>query len=259
MSTAALILTYHAVEAGPPPLCIEPSLFRSHLDCLQAGGARTLTLSELAAAVRARRVPPRSVAITFDDGFESIAKTAAPMLAERGQSATVFCVAGHLGAENDWPTQPPAAPRRRLADPPMLAELAEAGHEIGSHGMEHFPLGQASEERAAVELVDSKRELERAIGVPVRSFALPYGERPTTAGRAQLRATYSAACAGGMRRVTAEADVFELPRVDAHYLRRPLLLRSALDGRLDPYLLVRDLGARARRIARRDYRLRQEL
>jgi peptidoglycan/xylan/chitin deacetylase (PgdA/CDA1 family) len=254
MSDDALVLTYHAVEAGPPPLCIEPSLLRAHLDCLQDAGAQTLTLSELAAALRSGRLPRRSVAITFDDGFESVATEAAPLLAERDHTATVFCVAGHVGGVNDWPTQPADVPRRRLADASTLVGLAQAGFEIGSHGMEHLPLERASDERVQRELVDSKLELERALGVAVRSFAYPYGAMPGHGARALLESTYSAACTGGMRRVGSGADALELPRVDAHYLRRPKVLRGVLEGRLDPYLHLRRVGARARRLVREDYR-----
>src|SRR5204862_10841 len=74
------------------------------------------------------------VAITFDDGFASVARTAWPLLAERGLTATVFCVAGYLGGANDWPTQATGAPRLPLADAASLTALAAEGVELGAHG-----------------------------------------------------------------------------------------------------------------------------
>jgi peptidoglycan/xylan/chitin deacetylase (PgdA/CDA1 family) len=88
MSGSALILTYHAVERGPAPLCVDPGLFREHLDVLAGAGAAVLTVSQVAEAVRGGALPERAVAITFDDGFAGVAEHAAEALAERGMRAT---------------------------------------------------------------------------------------------------------------------------------------------------------------------------
>src|SRR5262249_16377676 len=109
--TRALVLTYHAIGAGPPPLFVEPSLLATHLDCVVESRATVLTVSRFAAALREGSLPERAVALTFDDGFANVHEEAAPLLAERGLTATVFCVAGHLGGRSDWPSQPPSAPR----------------------------------------------------------------------------------------------------------------------------------------------------
>jgi len=138
--SSAVILMYHAIEAGPRPLCIEPELFRAHAAAIAASGAASLTVSELEAALRARELPERGVVITFDDGCESVAVNAAPVLAHHGLRATVFCVAGQLGATNDWPRRNPARHLFRLASAADLARLAGLGFEIGSHGYTHAAL-----------------------------------------------------------------------------------------------------------------------
>ena len=80
----AVILTYHAIEDGPRPLCIEPALFGEHAAVIADSGAKTLTVLELGMALRDGALPERAVAITFDDGCESVVTNAAPLLAERG-------------------------------------------------------------------------------------------------------------------------------------------------------------------------------
>lgn len=249
----ALILTYHAVEIGPAPLCIDPERFRAHLDCLDASGATTLTVAELAALLSAGGLPEHAVALTFDDGFRSVVEHAAPQLLARGMRATVFCVADHLGGMNDWPTQPPGAPRRRLADAAELAELARSGFEIGSHGTRHLPLATASDAELERELSDSRRSLEDAVGVSVRSFAYPYGVLPPGTARRLVERTYSAACGSTMAVARKASDPLALPRVDAHYLRRTALLRRAATGSLRGYIRGRGAAARARRAVIRDY------
>ena len=195
------------------------------------------------------------MAITFDDGLASVAHTAVPLLVERGLTATVFCVAGYLGSTTDWPTHRAGTPILPLAGARELEELVRAGFEIGSHGMEHAPLVGSDHAQLRREVIGSRDALEQVVGVPVPSFAFPYGAGPSEAARSLVRETYSAACSARLGYVRRDADLFALPRVDAHYVRRPQLLRGALDGSLTTYLTARRVAARARRLVRRDYDL----
>lgn len=243
----ALILAYHAVEAGPRPLCVEPGRFAEQLDALVDAGARTLRMSEIAAGLRSGDPPDRAVAITFDDGFASVVEQAVPALVERGMRATIFCVAGHIGGTNDWASQSTSAPRRPLAGQAQLSELARLGFEIGSHGIDHLPLNAASAEQLRREIVDSQAALEQAIAAPVRCLAYPYGAEPPASARPLLAATYVAACGTRAGRARTGQDLFALPRVDAHYVHRPALLRRAAAGTIDPYLGARRRAAALRR------------
>jgi peptidoglycan/xylan/chitin deacetylase (PgdA/CDA1 family) len=249
----ALILTYHAVEPGASPLCVSPELLAEHLDCVAEAGVRTVTVSELASMLRARRPIERTVALTFDDGFASVVEKAAPLLRERGMTATVFCVAGHLGRRSDWASARPAHLESRLADAAALRGLDEAGIEIGSHGMAHAPLTTQAEATLCRELIDAKQVLEAAVGATVTSYAYPYGAAPSPVARRLVETTYAAACTTRLDLVRPGADVYALPRVDAHYVRRPAFLRRVVDGAFTPYLRARSAGARVRRLIRPDY------
>lgn len=249
----ALVLTYHAVERGPAPLCVDTDLFREHLDVIAAADVQPMTVLELATALGEGGLDEPAVTITFDDGFASVAENAAPLLAERGLPATVFCVAGHLGGTSGWRTARAGGFRGRLATAAQLAELTAAGVEIGSHGMEHDPLVTTAEPNLRREIVDSQAVLEQAVGTPVRSFAYPYGARPSPPAQRLVAQTYAAACTTELGAVGSPVNVLALPRVDVHYLRSPELLERALAGSLDLYLRARRIGARARRLLRKDY------
>jgi len=248
----ALILTYHAVEAGRSPLSFDARLFAAHADEIVASGLRSFTIRQLAEALHAGDTD-NAVAITFDDGFASVVETAVPLLLDRGLTATVFCVAGHLGGMNDWPSARSGGLRSPLASAHSLADPVRAGIEIGSHGVDHAPLQDTNEQVVRREAVDSKAMLEDALGTTVSSFSYPYGVLPTHPARGLVEQTYSAACTTALARVSRGADPLALPRVDAHYVRRPEFLHRVLEGRLDSYLRVRDALGRARRTIAKDY------
>jgi peptidoglycan/xylan/chitin deacetylase (PgdA/CDA1 family) len=242
-----LLLTYHAIEDGPAPLCIRPALFRHHVACIVASGRRTVTVSQLAAELGTDGGARELVALTFDDGTASAARVAAPLLMEAGLVATIFCVAGYLGRPGTWPSLPPQVAPLELAGAQELATLAAQGFELGSHGLTHAALGAAPAATVHHEVVVAKQELEAQTGADVTSFAYPYGSLPQGSGRAIVERTYEAACVGSNRVVGADADRFALPRIDAHYFRSPRRLGWLLDDRWPLYLGARRTGGRVRR------------
>lgn len=99
------ILNYHRIMARPDPLLeSEPTVdtFRWQMDLL-ANCFNVLPLSEATERLATGTLPPRAVAITFDDGYRSLYELALPVLRERGLPATVFVTSGHMHDEsNMW-------------------------------------------------------------------------------------------------------------------------------------------------------------
>jgi peptidoglycan/xylan/chitin deacetylase (PgdA/CDA1 family) len=250
---SVLVLMYHGVDERPGPLFVSPSLFEAHLDVIVASGLPVLTMSEVGTLLRESRLPPHAVALTFDDGFASVLREAAPRIAARGLRATVFCVAGHLGATNRWSTARADAPVVRLSPAADLPALVAAGFEIGAHGMHHTPLDTENPHEIRSEVLDARVALEKASGHPIVSFAYPYGAPPSRAADAAVREAYTSACTTRIGRVTATADRYTLPRVDACYLRSPRLLGAAIRGGANVYLRVRRFRATVRRRVTLDY------
>jgi peptidoglycan/xylan/chitin deacetylase (PgdA/CDA1 family) len=247
-----LILTYHAISHDSSPLCVTADLFDQHLDVILSSGVRVVTVSQLPQLMREPE-GERLVALTFDDGFASVGEHAAPSLSARALTATVFCVAGHLGGTNDWRSAPPAGFSAPLLSPAQVEGLARAGFEIGSHGFTHAPVRALARAELEREVRGSKVALEDLTGAPVSSFAYPYGAIPSGDGQALVGQLYTTACTTRVGRAGPKADLHQLPRVDAHYLRRPDRLLRALQGGLTPYLSVRRLGSSARRSLHKDY------
>ena len=249
----ATILTYHAIDAGPAPLWLHPDVFRKQMEVVCNSGLEVVTVAQLAERLRTRSLTSPTVTITFDDGFRSVAANAAPILLGLGLTATIFCVAGRLGARSDWRSAHADAHTAELSDAAELVRLAEQGFEIGAHGMQHEPLVGDDGAVLREEIVLSRDVLQTRVGVSVVSFAYPYGAGPSPAAARLVKETYAAACTTVLDEAGGSSDPHALPRLDAYYVRRPELLERALAGTLGSYLRWRRLGARARRLVKRDY------
>jgi peptidoglycan/xylan/chitin deacetylase (PgdA/CDA1 family) len=89
---------YHRVaDAGADPwdLCVKPSLFEEQLDWLKKK-RQVLSLNEYISNVKANKLSPGSVALTFDDGYLDNLTVAKPLLEKYNLPATFFIAPGLL-------------------------------------------------------------------------------------------------------------------------------------------------------------------
>lgn len=101
----------------------------------------------------------------------------------------------------------------------QLAEMADAGMEIGSHTVSHPILTRLSAAGAAAELAGSRAVLEERLGRPVRHFAYPNGQPADLSGdlaRMVREAGYRSACTTVAGRVTRGSDPYLLPRIGVY-------------------------------------------
>jgi peptidoglycan/xylan/chitin deacetylase (PgdA/CDA1 family)/glycosyltransferase involved in cell wall biosynthesis len=232
-----VVLAYHAIQdvSDDTPLgdwSVSPARFAAQLDTLLERG---WTFVDLDAVLRALdgdgELPARSALVTFDDVYAHLREAALPVLAERGISATLFAVAGHVGGENDW-DRAKGARRLELMGADGLRELAAAGHEIGSHGMTHRPLTSVPRDELNDELGGSADTLE-ALGLArPRAFAYPHGAWDATVAAGARDAAYAVAFAIDPGVVTRTRDRWSLPRVEvmASDSPRALALKVATAG-----------------------------
>jgi len=99
----ALILVYHRVaclDRDPQLLAVTPERFAEHLEILRRK-ANVIPLKELVQR-RDSRLPPRSVAITFDDGYADNLLFAKPLLERHELPATVFVTSGFVGVDREF-------------------------------------------------------------------------------------------------------------------------------------------------------------
>jgi len=229
----ALVLTYHSIAPGPPPLHIAADRLAAQLDLLSSAGLEPVSLAAIVESLeRDRELPRPSFSVTFDDAYRNFAETALPILERRGVPATLFVTAS---ADRAALAHGTGAPLLALAE---LAALAARGVEIGAHSISHIDLTALGDDALRRELALGREILERHAGRPVEHLAYPLG-RFDARVRAAAAQVYRSAWTTQLRRVPRRADRFALPRVDAHSLRSPLLRWLVAKGRPDGYLRVR--------------------
>ena len=169
-----LVLMYHSVEpyqADPYLVTVSPPRFEQQMHWLARRGLRGASVRDVLAA-RAAGAGKGLVGLTFDDGYTDFARHALPVLQRFGFGATVFVIAGRLGGDNAWD---PEGPRKPLMSAGQVRDLAQAGIEIGSHGLRHIRL-PAARHALAEEVGGSRRILQEITGEPVGGFCYPYGD-----------------------------------------------------------------------------------
>jgi peptidoglycan/xylan/chitin deacetylase (PgdA/CDA1 family) len=175
-----LVLCYHALSASwPAALSTTPDRFEGQISWLLRRGYQPVTFAEAVAAPPAKR----TLAITFDDAYNSVLDLARPALDRVGAPATVFVATDYPGrpepmvwSGTDHWLGGPHEPELKCASWDDLRALADAGWEIGSHTCSHPHLTRIADDALAEELAGSRARCETAIGRPCRSIAYPYGD-----------------------------------------------------------------------------------
>jgi peptidoglycan/xylan/chitin deacetylase (PgdA/CDA1 family) len=240
-----LILTYHSISTGRPPLAVSASLFAEQMEWLSRN-ARVVPLRAVTNALKHQQpLPARTVVLTFDDGYRDFYTDAAPTLRRHGFPATVFLATAYCGQTNSWPGQPSWVEEEPLLTWQQIRELHSQGVHFGAHSVTHRDMTALSASDAEQEIVESKRVIENNIGQAVEFFCYPYG-RWNQAVRNLASRHFYGACSTLANVVEPDADRFAFPRVDAHYLRSPACFRSLFTRRFLGYLSLRRAMRRLR-------------
>lgn len=226
---APWVLMYHSVGPladradDPYRVTVSPRRLAAHLGWLRRAGFTGVGVGELLRA-RAEGRGRRLVGLTFDDGYADFLTAAVPLLRAYGHRATVFVLPGRLGGSNAWDAD---GPRKPLLDAQGVRAAADAGMEVGSHGLRHLDLTGCGAAALAAETAESRRLLADLTGRAPEGFCYPYGAVDGRAAEAARAAGYAYACA--VTPPPGPPDRFALPRTyvgDADHA--PRLLAKAL-------------------------------
>ncbi len=170
------------------------------MQALDDWGFTPIPLSLLVKAItEGAELPPKPIVISFDDGRLDIYENAFPIMQEHGFVGVFYVLSGGLGDEG-------------LVGVEALREMAAAGWEIGSHSASHADLSTLGADASYREVVSSRYDLEQALGVPINSFAYPFGTITDLAGAQVHVAKYESAVGLGYTEAQGPGNLFYLQR-----------------------------------------------
>jgi peptidoglycan/xylan/chitin deacetylase (PgdA/CDA1 family) len=159
-----VVLTYHAVQPN------QRLRFEKQMDHLVKSGRAVF------ADVTSPLNHQHHIAVTFDDGFQSVLENALPAMQQRKVPATIFVTTGYLGKMPGWIVETHHKDAQEiLLTEEQLRQLPTDLVAIGSHCVSHSNLTQIDEHRAMGELQDSKKILEDFLDRPVDTLSFPHG------------------------------------------------------------------------------------
>lgn len=212
------ILMYHQIgkpwARGTPyrGLTVATNNFKRQMRLLKMLGYQGLSMTELMPYLRGEKTG-KVIGLTFDDGYANVRENALPVLAECGFTATNYFVVRQLGGSNIW-DHDEGVPKAILMDKSGLLEWSNAGHEVGSHTLNHPVLERLSPELAINEITDSKDALEQITGKPVTAFCYPYGKYIDQTVEFVRQAGYTNATTTARGLARPDDDLLVLPRVE---------------------------------------------
>jgi peptidoglycan/xylan/chitin deacetylase (PgdA/CDA1 family) len=197
------IIMYHRVNytEKPQQSITSPENFRWQMEYIKKHGYQVIRLADLVQAQKTgKRLPKKSVVISFDDGTEDNYTYAFPILKEYGFPAIIFIPFKHVDLNDFLKTA-------------QIKEMLAAGIDFGSHAYHHAYLPDLPLDQQKLEIFESKHALEKTFGIPIDYFAYPVGGFMPQTKQMVIEAGYKAACTTNRGEDKGNQDLYELKRI----------------------------------------------
>ncbi|MEY2861543.1 MAG: hypothetical protein RL392_2001 [Pseudomonadota bacterium] len=210
------ILMYHQIDAPPPSgtplrgLVVSPGSFARQMFLLNCLGYKGLSMRDLEPYLNGEK-QGKVVGISFDDGYKNNLQNALPILLKNNFTATCYAVSGMMGGTNSWDSGLVA--EKSLMTVADWRTWLASGMDVGSHTRTHADLTKLTTDESINQIVNSKNELQDALGCEVRHFCYPYGRFDTTHSEQVRQAGYVTATTTRRGRVHLGDNLMDLRRV----------------------------------------------
>lgn len=197
------IIMYHNIDENSltSRLSVLPESFKTQMRFLKNQHYNVVKLEDLARMVKKDRFPSKTIAITFDDGYENNYLKAYPVLKELGLHATIFIIPAMVGTEGymTWG---------------QIIEMSESGAiSIGIHSMTHAWLPGQPDQKLDSEIMGSKRSIESHLNKEVGAFSYPLGGFNKDVREKVINAGYKIAVATNPGKRYPKHDLFAMKRL----------------------------------------------
>lgn len=160
------ILMYHHIAVSPNDsrYYVSPDKFEDEIRLLHDWEYTSITAEMLVRAItEGASLPPHPIIITFDDANEDNYTNAFPIMKKYGFTGILYLPYDYVGTDGYLTVD-------------QIKEMAAAGWEVGSHSLSHPNLTVLESQRLRAEIVDSRKKLQVLLGLPILTFAYPFGD-----------------------------------------------------------------------------------
>lgn len=202
------ILMYHYIGNNPNPadlqrdvLSITPDKFNEQMKYLNDNGYKTISLDTMYSyLINKTQVNPKTIILTFDDGYIDFFYNAFPILSQYNLSATVFIITGKVGtpAYLTWDQI------KQIQNSNLITFQA--------HTVNHAYLTSLSIDSMDFELRESKKVLQEKLGIPVNFMAYPIGATDSLVIERARQAGYVGAVGTWLGDNQSMSVIYNIPR-----------------------------------------------
>ena len=181
------IMMYHDIIAKKQVFFdVTPEELEAHLQLIQKNGLTPISLEQLVEHLKTGiPLPPKPIVLTFDDGYLGHYKFVYPLLKKYRYPAAFAIYTSKIDKPRGRPGMTWAQIKEMSADPLVT---------IASHSVNHPDLSTVKDDaQLALEMTESKRQLETTLGIPIKYFVYPEGKNDDRVQQAAIAAGYQAA------------------------------------------------------------------
>jgi peptidoglycan/xylan/chitin deacetylase (PgdA/CDA1 family) len=159
------VLMYHSINPkSTNNLIITPKEFEKQIGWLKDNGFTPLFLDELYSILTTgRNVPPKPIALTFDDGYEDNYTEAYPILKKHNFKATIFLITSSIGHASSLKEH-------------EIREMHANNIDFQSHTASHLELNSLSYKKQLEELINSRDAINKLLNKNTDYLCYPVGK-----------------------------------------------------------------------------------
>lgn len=237
-----LVLRYHSIsEFRRHEVNVKPKIFGRQLKYL-AKNFNIISQNEFSDFLNNRKkIPPKAVLITFDDGYKDNFTNAYPVLKKNNLPAAIFLSVAYIGTEKILPhDKKDESIHNRLLNWQEIKQMFSDSISFGSHSLNHANLGKIFRNELRAEIEESKKIIENKLGQEVSAISYPFGlisDFNTRVIEETKQAGYTCGFTAMYGLNTPKSDLFRLRRIGVEASDNMFTFRAKLNGALDILML----------------------
>lgn len=201
--SASVVMYHRFAEGDYPSTSITIEQLDSHINAIETGDYNLISVPDLVNKLRDKApLPAKTLAITIDDGYESIYTVAYPRFKKAKIPFTIFVSTDAI--DRGYAKHLTWKQIREMAKDPLVT--------IGAHTASHLHMAAASSARMGDEMSRSLARLEEELGYRPDIFAYPFGEASLETLSVVRGFGMKAAFGQHSGAMNSDSDLYYLPR-----------------------------------------------